>query len=88
VNPKQLAAYSALELVLTTALLFGATSIVRVFMGPSAVSRAIPDVALPPVSYAVLQPAAWLTAGVAAAVWVRNRIQTDALLAHRLRGTI
>jgi glycerol uptake facilitator-like aquaporin len=44
VTPKQLAAHSALELVLTTALLFGVTSVVRVVIGPSPLSRAIPNI--------------------------------------------
>src|SRR6266478_7494776 len=40
----ELARHSALELILTSILLFGVTTIVRFVVGPSAISRAFPQI--------------------------------------------
>jgi glycerol uptake facilitator-like aquaporin len=40
----ELARHSALELILTSILLFGVTTIVRFVIGPSAISRALPQI--------------------------------------------
>jgi glycerol uptake facilitator-like aquaporin len=41
---KELARHSAIELILTSVLLFGVTTIVRFVIGPSAISRAFPQI--------------------------------------------
>src|SRR5258708_20020146 len=40
----ELARHSAIELILTSILLFGVTTIVRFVIGPSAISRAFPQI--------------------------------------------
>src|SRR5256714_4062228 len=40
----ELARHSALELILTSVLLFGVTTIVRFVVGPSPISRALPQI--------------------------------------------
>src|SRR5258707_9625801 len=40
----ELAQHSAIELILTSILLFGVTTIVRFVVGPSAISRAFPQI--------------------------------------------